>query len=152
MSSLDIRPGRILLPGKDNKVKFVVVKSKGKEHTHAICHLYPLELSLTHNYNPKGINKRIKAKTTPKNTRNKSSCKQKGKTTKGKANNSLKATQPPSSKLPPRTNRGKLSRFLLSIKKRAPKLYWTIPIVQNSTAFPVSMVFTPCKLLPELSN
>ena len=101
--------GRVgkLLPGKDNKVRFVVVKSKGREHTHAICHLYPLELSLTHNYNPKGINKRIKAKTTPKNTRNKSSCKQKGKTTKGKANNSLKATQPPSSKLPPRTNRGK---------------------------------------------
>ena len=102
--------GRVgkLLPGKENKVRFAVVKSKGREHTHALCHLYPLELSLTHNYNPKGINQRIKAKTTPKTTRNKSSCKQKEKTTKGKANNSLEAkTQPPSSKLPPRTNRGK---------------------------------------------
>ena len=55
--------GRVekLLPGKDNKVRFVVIKAKGKEHTHAICHLYPLELSLTHNYNPKGINQRMKA-------------------------------------------------------------------------------------------
>ena len=101
--------GRVekLLPGKDNKVRFVVIKAKGKEHTHAICHLYPLELSLTHNYNPKGINQRI-TKTTPKDTRNKRSCKQKGKPTKEKANNSPKAkTLPPSRKLPPRDNRGK---------------------------------------------
>ena len=84
-----------------------MIKSKGKEHTHAICHLYPLELTLTHNYNPKGIYKRIKSKPTPKNTRNKSSSKQREKTTKGKAKNSPKAKQPPSSKLPLRTNRGK---------------------------------------------
>ena len=73
--------GRVgkLLPGKDNKVRFIVVKSKGKEHTHAICYIYPLELTLTHNYNPKGINKRIKAKPTPKNTRSKRSSKQREK-------------------------------------------------------------------------
>ena len=45
-----------------------------------------------------------------------------------------------------------MSRFLLSIKKMALRLYWTIPIVQNFKAFLFSTVFTPCKFLSQLSN